>query len=717
MPGDPVATIADGSHTKVASPFMLRRALIVAPAYAGGFLAPLVGSRQLVKRLAECLKNLGRYEVELLASEVKKTDLNRKLGELFDSDGELLLYFYGHGCLNGGLGFFATTDGEPYSEGVEMSGVLRRIAESRAREVVAIFDCCHAGAAMQAAPLSAAAAQPVIQSLAGKWGRAVLMGCAAHQEGWETRATDQQKALGAFSFHVLEGLEGKARGHANRVRAGTLASYVTDVFSSWRQTPLSIVVDGGDYLCTITDLPAAAEPPHSDVSARQPSQFIGVPFRPSTFFVGRSSELDWLLTTLLDQRRRIAITASVEGLGGIGKTELILQLLHHPQMTTAFDVFLGLDAAGPLLPQWERTASELGIEVIGTESAEVVARIGAELRRRYRALIVLDNAHEWTSIAHLIPPVIPLVVTTRTRQFGGAAFIHQELTVLPPPAATELLVKSVSWLKDDPDLPRLVERLDGHALALEIAASNIQYWDLSARDYMERLNQYQTDTHGAPTATGARQTVDSCLALTWNALRHEASRTLWRRDSLFAPVPDHRTLLQVSFSGMPSTRYELHDLLGARYKDFRTDRLPPYLLHDAGEFPAVYAELRAVHVLGRVEGFNGERWAMHRLVRDFGRARLQKGEVMMHGLAMSEWLQARTLPLGPEIPHFVSTILDTARFVGEFRTAREGWVLCRRSSTLWFHPSRILTPARASALLGRSSGMATRAPLKSSAKR
>jgi hypothetical protein len=454
--------------------------------------------------------------------------------------------------------------------------------------------------------------------------------------------------------------------------APTYASYVTDVFSSWRQTPLSIVVDGGDYLCTITDLPAAAEPPRSDASARRPSQLVGVPFRPSAFFVGRSSELDWLLTTLLDQKRRIAVTASVEGLGGIGKTELILQLLHHPQMTAAFDIFLWLDAAGPLSPQWERTASELGIEVVGTDAAEIVARIGAELRRRYRALIVLDNAHEWASVAHLIPPDIPLVVTTRTRQFGGAAFIHQELTVLPPPAATELLVKSVAWLKDDPDLPRLVERLDGHALALEIAASNIQYWELSAGAYMERLNQYQTDSTGAPSATGARQTVDSCLGLTWNALRHEASRTLWRRAALFAPVPAHRDLLRVSFSGMWHTREELHGMLGSDEEG----RLPPYLQHDKGQFPGAYAELRAVHVLGRVEGFTGERWAMHRLVRDFGRARLQKGEVMMHGLAMSEWLQDPTLPLGPEIPHFVSTILDTARFVGEVRTARE-----RRRST------------------------------------
>ena len=92
---------------------------------------------------------------------------------------------------------------------------------------------------------------------------------------------------------------------------------------------------------------------------------------------------------------------------------------------------------------------------------------------------------------------------------------------------------------------------------------------------------------------------------------------------------------------------------------------------DDSEFTEAYAELRALHVLSRVEG-NGERWVMHRLVRDYGRVQLRPGEVMVHSLAFSEWLKKPMLPLEPEVPHFVSAILDAARYVGEldFNTYR-----------------------------------------------
>lgn len=105
-----------------------------------------------------------------------------------------------------------------------------------------------------------------------------------------------------------------------------------------------------------------------------------------------------------------------------------------------------------------------------------------------------------------------------------------------------------------------------------------------------------------------------------------------------------------------------HDSEGERDPEWAAARASlSAILESEGDFESAYAELRAFHVLARVEGYNGERWAMHRLVRDFGRARLRKREVMLHGMALSEWLKRPTLPLRPEIPHIVVTILDAAR--------------------------------------------------------
>src|SRR5262249_15627270 len=83
---------------------------------------------------------------------------------------------------------------------------------------------------------------------------------------------------------------------------------------------------------------------------------------------------------------------------------------------------------------------------------------------------------------------------------------------------------------------------------------------------------------------------------------------------------------------------------------------------ERGEFEAAYGELRSTHILSRVAGHNGERWAMHRLVRDFGRKRLGRLDVDLHAQALSGWLVQPTLPGGPEAPHVIGAILDLPRF-------------------------------------------------------
>ena len=87
-----------------------RRALIVAPLYDGEWLSPLPGRNLLVERLTKCLETFGKYEVKALNGLVEEDVLRAELARFFDTDGELLFYFYGHGCLRPpGLGVFAVS--------------------------------------------------------------------------------------------------------------------------------------------------------------------------------------------------------------------------------------------------------------------------------------------------------------------------------------------------------------------------------------------------------------------------------------------------------------------------------------------------------------------------------------------------------------------------------------------------------------------------------
>jgi Caspase domain/HEAT repeats len=641
-----------------------RRALIIAPLYDGEWLSPLSGRPDVVKRLTTCLQEQGGYEVKALSSIVQPPELLQNIEDLFSSDGELLFYFYGHGCVRkNGNGYFATSSARNFEEGIPMAEVITSAITSQAREIVLILDCCHAGAATEVTNVTIAGlAEQAIQQT----GRVLLAGCASHQNGWEIKADDEQKKIGAFSYHILKGLEGEASYGRGKVRGSMLGTYVTEVFKAWNQDPISRSNEAGSRECIITSgFPTKTIPVTSTEVSDKQAKLIGLPFKPSQMFVGRSAELDSLRTLLTVGDRQVAVSATVEGLGGIGKTEIILQLIYQPDVLATYKTIVWLDGAGPLPPQWEKIASDLGVRNPGDDPTVLIQTVGRELHRRGNPLIILDNASEWRPVENLIPTGISLLVTTRMQGFGGNGFQHVELGVLSTESATNFLIQMVPALENDPLLPQLVNSLEGHALALELAGWNIRYLGISAEKYIQRLNKHQADMKIALEATKYGKAVDACLSLTWDGLKHDASRMLWRRASLFAPTSAHRDLLQVSFTGDRRTRYQIEDMM--RYNYDYDNIILSKLLSNPEEFDDAYAELRSFHVLARVEGSNNERWAMHRLVREYGRERLQKGEVTFHAMSISEWLTDPTLPLEPEIPHLVATILDSARYGSEFR--------------------------------------------------
>lgn len=632
-----------------------RRALIVAPLYDGGFLPALAGTKLLVERLEPTLLNHGGYDVKTLTGPVTQIALRRAMEHAFDTEGEVLVYFYGHGCVrHPGVVMLATSDGQAYSEGIAANDFTLFAQQSKAREVVLILDCCHAGAALTLAgtnQLREEAAQFIRTA-----GRALLAACSENQQGWEVKDANGKK-LGAFSLHVLDGLVAKGvLPGCNHVTASSLSNYVLEAFRAWNQTPVCLTHETGERKCIIT---SNLEPPRpkAPASKKEPLR-INLPFKPSTTFVGRSAELDYLKALLIDGSRPIAVSATIEGLGGIGKTELVLQLLYDADVSNAFASIVWLDAAGPLPPQWASAIQRLGENNAPSDAADILSLVTKQLEDRGRSLVVLDNATDWESVRRYIPDGYPLLVTTRTKDFGGTDFQHRELGNLSDESARDFLIQLVPTLRTDPALPFLIQALAGHALAIELAGYHIK--DMcSAGEYLTQLRRNEVVfSRDALGKTHYQATVDACLEITWNSLKRDASRLLWRKASLFAPTSAHRDLLQASFAPLGRDNWELQDLL--HEMGYKRDRWePPIGIKE--DFNSAYAELRGCHVLARVEGFNGERWAMHRLVRDFARKRLQKGELVMHSLILSSWLRTPSLPLQPEVPHFVVAILDFAR--------------------------------------------------------
>ncbi len=171
------------------------------------------------------------------------------------------------------------------------------------------------------------------------------------------------------------------------------------------------------------------------------SRLYGVPCFRSVHFVGREEELDQL-QEILSRTGSVRVAASVEGLAGIGKTELALQLVHQLAHGAAFPGGIyWFDAEHPDLEStWGATvADEMGIPA-GPVSERAAQAVRTVSRRDVPALIVLDNVGEWA--AERRPQPLPqgshlrYLVTTRKRRLGGTQFKHVEVGFPPHRGST-----------------------------------------------------------------------------------------------------------------------------------------------------------------------------------------------------------------------------------------------------------------------------------------
>ncbi|MEM7246102.1 MAG: tetratricopeptide repeat protein [Acidobacteriota bacterium] len=321
----------------------------------------------------------------------------------------------------------------------------------------------------------------------------------------------------------------------------------------------------------------------------------------SACFVGREGEL----TELEDLLTR-STSVALEGLAGVGKTELALQLVTRLARDGHFPggVFW-LPADDPdLQATWATTladALEIPEGPLPERARQAVRTLS---QRRDPLLLVLDDVDEWTNDVHPSPlPTgshVRLLVTSRRSDLGGSRFRHLSLDVLDGTDARELLGEvSGRDLIDEEGLPELLTWLGGHALALELAGAYLRaYPEVTARSYLDRLSDNPAIEDGVKTQSRAETTVTESLRATWDAL-DEGSREAWHLAACFEPEP---------------VSPELSDTCGLDAEARRA--------------------LRTFHVLDDAgRGW----WRLHRLTREFGQragseaARHRAGRVFVEG--------------------------------------------------------------------------------------
>lgn len=272
------------------------------------------------------------------------------------------------------------------------------------------------------------------------------------------------------------------------------------------------------------------------------SQLYNVKDARSANFVGRHAELDDL-AALLDRSGGVRVAAAVEGLAGIGKTELALQLVYLLAERGAFPggVFW-FDAQAPdLTATWGQSiADAMGLPP-GTSVERAALAVRTVSRRNAPVLIVLDNVEIWSAETAPAPlpegPHIRFLITSRHNGIGGSRFQHFEVGVLAPPFARELLCSTAGRdLASRPGFADLLDHLGGHALALELAGAFLREFPAETpATYLAALRRSPDIEAKVSELTRYERTVSAAFQTVWDRLDDETRRA-WQVAARFEPA-------------------------------------------------------------------------------------------------------------------------------------------------------------------------------------
>jgi len=213
-------------------------------------------------------------------------------------------------------------------------------------------------------------------------------------------------------------------------------------------------------------------------------------------FSGRDNQLLELYGNLHKRLTAVVLpTAAVHGLGGVGKTQLVLEYAH--RFASDYDVVWWISAEEPTsaVAALADLAHRLGIPRAANQ-AEATASLFDLLRDQARWLLVYDNAESPAQLSGLLPPGGQghVLVTSRWSAWGAQTY----------PLGLDVLVRaeSIAFLRrrtgarDDNVLAALAELVGDLPLALEEAAAYLEETRENLDDYLELIRGRSRELFG-----------------------------------------------------------------------------------------------------------------------------------------------------------------------------------------------------------------------------
>jgi hypothetical protein len=227
----------DAPLLEKSSSSMAKRALLIGiEEYENNQFPALKGCADDARRMAEALRYDYQGEINFDcrvltapgSQRITRVLLRKTWIDLFDDfNGDILFYFSGHGMPLNTSGYLITQDGSYYDPGLTMNELFTLANMAKARSVLFILDCCHAGMAG-----NLASPQGGIERADIREGVTLIAAASSKQQAL------MENGRSLFTDRVIGALQGGACNLEGYVTAPSIYSYVESTFGAHGQRPI-----------------------------------------------------------------------------------------------------------------------------------------------------------------------------------------------------------------------------------------------------------------------------------------------------------------------------------------------------------------------------------------------------------------------------------------------------------------------------------------------